>query len=151
MKTPQNNGLIVVLLIVVALCGTLLTLVSQEVYQMQRHVSALENEKQHLSWEIRALNGEIAFLTRPDRLDQLSEAIAQSISPSVAASAVIIPAQFSVLNQAAVTPSRKPAGAMTVSTTQTVVNTPSTSKPTSTPAKSEHSFSSLLNKIGGGE
>ncbi len=140
----KKNIVLICLSIFVLLCGTALMLVSQEVYQTQKHVSALEREKQMTEWEIRALNGEIAFLTRPDRMDKLSAVTAQSLEPASGHSLVVSPVHFSVKDHMAILPRRKPAASSHVSV-QNLSPSPLIQQ------TKEQNFSTLLDIIGGNE
>ena len=142
----KNNMILIALSAIVLVCASALMMVSQEVYQTQKHVNVLEKEKQITEWEIRALSAEIAFLTRPDRLDKLSTVMMQSVQPSSGQSIVMSPVHFSALGQNAVLPGRKP-----VSSKHASVQASPSTVPVVPTTQSRQDISSLLNAIGGEE
>lgn len=138
--TIRNNKIIILLLFAVMVTGALLMLVSQEVYKTEHHVKKMERDKQILTWEIRSLNGELAYLTRPDRLDQLSTAMANASPQSHQDRSIIItPVQFSDMRTHHIIPPHKPRVPRQVNLSQ--IKTPDPQK--------TNDFSSLLNIIGG--
>lgn len=78
MKFLKDNALILVLVVAVLAAGGSLMVVSQKVYDTQKHVQALDQDILTKQWDIRALKAELAYLSRPDRLEQISVAIAKS-------------------------------------------------------------------------
>jgi hypothetical protein len=141
---------LVILGVAVLFCGGLLMLVSQNVYHSQERVNNLSKEILQAEWEIRALNAELAFLTRPDRLEQLSLAMAKSISPEMGKVTMIAPADY-LFPEAdlAVTPIRKPASFKTAEPSREVA--PQNVAYREEAQKPKKDFSRLLNDIGGGE
>jgi cell division protein FtsL len=71
----KNNLFICCLAIAVCGAGTTLIFISQKVYDAQRVVKSMDREALKTGWEIRALKAELAYLTRPDRLDEIASAI----------------------------------------------------------------------------
>lgn len=131
----REHKLICFLVLVVVLTGSALTLVSQKVYDTQKSVSGKSRDLVSEQWELRALKAEWAYLTRPDRLEQLSDASEQSkIMASKSAQELMVePASF------VPTPTPKPLGHSSI---QNAVS----SAPKS---NNKSNFSSLLNMIGG--
>lgn len=78
MRYLRDNKLICFLMFAVIMTGGALTFVSQDVYDMQKSVAKKSRDLVSEQWELRALKAEWAYLTRPDRLEQLSGASAQS-------------------------------------------------------------------------
>jgi hypothetical protein len=146
----RNNVVILLLLAMVIMCGTALMLVSQEVYKTERMVTILERENQILDWEIRSLNGELAYLTRPDRMDQLSSAMGNDTHNSLAQKTIVMtPVDFSKLAPShTITPVHKP-NIKKPPSARTANRTAQTAPPKQTPR--QQSFSSLLDTIGGAQ
>ena len=82
MKLIKDNSLLLLLIVAVTVAGTSLMVVSQKVYDTQKNVQALDQELLAKQWDIRALKAELAYLSRPDRLEQITSAIAQSVNPT---------------------------------------------------------------------
>ena len=148
-ETLSNNKIIIMLLAAVIITGALLMLVSQEVYNTERQVKKIGRENQIMTWEVRSLSGELSYLTRPDRLDQLLSAVGNQ-NPKLASQnpVVITPVDFSAIQSNTVIPSQKPhkpTRPQTVSIEKSPVPTPQKS------SKQQKSFSSLLDAIGGEE
>jgi hypothetical protein len=140
MNFLKNNKLIIFLLFAVIGTGTLLTLVSQNVYDTQKSVQTKSRDLVSEQWELRSLKAELAYLSRPDRLDHLFEASSQiGTEPTI----VQILQSQNTLNMAPVSyvpvPPLKPLGRSPIHLTQ-----PSASHP-----QTQSDFSSLLQSIGG--
>tara|TARA_B100001750_G_scaffold247285_1_gene272499 strand:- start:1429 stop:1941 length:513 start_codon:yes stop_codon:yes gene_type:complete len=78
MKFLKNNAFLLFLGISVIMAGGCLMVVSQKVYDRQKNVQALDEDILAKQWNIRALKAELAYLSRPDRIEQITTAIAQS-------------------------------------------------------------------------
>ena len=145
MRFVRDNKLLCFLIFAVVVASVGLTLVSQRVYDAQRSVQKAGRDVVRVEWDIRSLKAELAYLTRPDRLDRISSNFVQSIAPAaggydVPASTVSFSSSLSSLPEAispasfdAPLPNKKPVK----------------SKPISVNKKS--SFDDLLNGIGGRE
>jgi cell division protein FtsL len=143
MMFVRHNKLLCFLIVAVMCAGLGLVLVSQKVYDAQRSVKKMGQEALVNEWDIRSLRAELAYLTRPDRLDQISSAFAQSISPAAGNSvSIVAPVSFSLpssasSSDAAIFPSKKP-HYISVSVPQKVET-------------SSQNFSDMLNIVGGHE
>jgi cell division protein FtsL len=143
MMFVRNNKLLCFLIVAVMCAGLGLVLISQKVYDAQRSVKKMGQEALVNEWDIRSLRAELAYLTRPDRLDQISSAFAQAISPAAGNSVPIVAPVFFSLpssvssSDAAIFPLKKP-HYISVSVPQKV-ETPS------------QNFSDMLNIVGGHE
>jgi len=131
----RQNMVIIVMIALVGGLGATLMMVSQEVYEKQHQVQIMQHQQQILTWEKRALNAELAFLTRPDRLDHLTTAMAQSVKPAAVGTAMVVsPVEFSMMDKMSVIPPRKPRLYHAAIEQQTM--------------ETQHDFSSLLQTIG---
>ena len=142
-KIILNNLTIIIISLAVITAGAILMNVSQKVYDTPKHVKNLDQNKLSIEWEIRALKAELSYLTRSDRLEQLSKAISQS-SPKKTketSSVILSSSSLSFSEIHSVRPQRKPISQ--------VRYTPPTSKtPPKTTPSPQLEFSSLLNSIG---
>ncbi len=150
MKYIKDYALIITMGLAVILSGGTLMVVSQNVYETQRAIQEMDREAMMTEWEIRALNAELAFLTRPERLEQIASAITYSISPSMGDDILVVsPVSLSSMMPSPsrgdniILPDRKPA------VSYQRVSAPIPSRPQQT--TSSQDFSSLLNSIGGSE
>ena len=138
MRFVRKNKLICFLLLSVFATGGMLAFISQDVYDTQKSVLQKSRDVVAEQWELRALKAEWAYLTRPDRLDELSDASAQSKS-SVSPQTVLIQ-ELSVEPVAYVpVPTLKPQGRSSIQSAQPLVQK----------SENKSNFSSLLNTIGG--
>ena len=78
MKFLKDNAFLLFLSVSVIVAGGSLMVVSQKVYDRQKTVQALDESILTKQWDIRALKAELAYLSRPDRIEQISTAITQS-------------------------------------------------------------------------
>lgn len=152
MKYIKMNLAIIIMGFAVLVSGGTLMLVSQNVYHSQKKVNSLAQNILSTEWEIRALKAELAFLSRPDRLEQISLAMTQSISPALGDRIVIAPVSYTLPDETikptlALIPHKKPMGFKTV---QYQKPTENIDNPITAPEKTKD-FSSLLNSIGGNE
>ena len=136
----KNNKLLCFLIFAVVGAGFGLVVVSQKVYDVQRSVKKMSREALVSEWDIRSLKAELAYLTRPDRLDQISSAFVRSISPAAGNSiSMVAPVSFSLSSASssdvAILPLKKPRPILV-------------SAPQKTNASSKN-FSDLLNVVGG--
>ena len=142
MMFVRNNRLLCFLIVAVMVSGFGLVVVSQKVYDAQRAVKRMGQDALASEWDIRSLKAELAYLTRPDRLDQISSAFVQSISPAAGDFVpMVAPVSFSLpsapSSDVAVLPLKKPHYIST-----------SVSQKAETPSQN---FSDLLNVVGGDE
>lgn len=154
-KFLKRNFMIIVMGFAVIFSGGSLMAVSQNVHDKQSKISRMEREAQAIEWEIRALNAEMAYLSRPDRMEQLASAMAQSISPMASNDIMVIsPASFSPFEpkNLSLIPNRKPA----VSNIRRVSAPVHVAQKSPTPVpqpqkqpKPSQDFSSLLDNLGG--
>lgn len=77
-KFISKNKFLCFLGVAVIGAGVALMMVSQQVYTTERNVKNMNREALKAEWDIRALKAELAYLSRPDRLDQISSALTQS-------------------------------------------------------------------------
>ena len=141
MNLFKNNALFCILIIAVLTAGSVLLVVSQKVYEAERSVKMMSENALSGAWEIRALKAELAYLTRPDRLDQISSAIIQPTSTAAQDNYIVSPVSFSFTKDtkpAAIMPLRKPAIYRIAS-------------PEKVKKSNQQDFSAMLNVIGGGE
>jgi len=139
---------IMVMGIAVVISSASLMVVSQNVYDKQSKIKRMEQQALATEWEIRALNAEMAFLSRPDRLDQLASAMANSISPATGADLMVIaPVSYTPFTQTdlSIIPNRKPAISKALRVSTPIIKT------SPTPTKTTQNFDSFLDKIGGSE
>lgn len=144
MRYLKNYALIFVMGMAVIISGATLMVVSQRVYETQRSIKQLNQEALMTEWEIRSLNAELAYLTSPERLEQITTAMTQSISPVASATPIIFPStslvSYKAPDYSSVRPLRKPAS-----------YTPQKPQIQKSPSKSYGDFSILLNQVGGRE
>jgi hypothetical protein len=77
MSFITRNKLICFLVVAVIGSGVALMTVSQKVYMTERNVKNMNRDALKAEWDIRALKAELAYLSRPDRLDQISSALSK--------------------------------------------------------------------------
>lgn len=148
---------IMIMGIAVILSGASLMIVSQNVFDKQAKIKRMEDEALATEWEIRALNAELAFLSRPDRMDQLASAMAQTISPVASNDIMLIsPASYSPFSpiSLSVIPNRKPSPTRVSTRVSSNVTTVAQNIPQKQPKPSptkETNFLDMLNNIGGDE
>jgi hypothetical protein len=152
-KYIQTNLAIIIMGFAVLISGGTLMLVSQKVYHAQKNVNNLSQDILATEWEIRALKAELAYLSRPDRLEQISLAMTQSISPDLGDRIAIAPVSYRLPDDITnptltLIPQKKPMGFRNI--TYQKPQTQNTQPPSPQPKKSSD-FSSLLQSIGGGE
>jgi cell division protein FtsL len=82
MSAFRKNASLVMIALLVILSGTALLHVSQNVYSQKQQVKKIMTDISKTEKEIRSLNAEIAFLSTPERLDQISSAITVSVAPT---------------------------------------------------------------------
>lgn len=146
MMFVRNNKLLCFLIVAVVSAGFGLVVVSQKVYDAQRSVKKMGQRALASEWEIRSLKAELAYLTRPDRLDQISSAFVQSISPAAGDSiSMVAPVSFSLpsmpSSDVSVLPPKKPYYISAPVPVSQKMDKPS----------SLQNFSDLLNSFGGDE
>ena len=158
----KNN--VVTIFLGLCVIGTAFTLmiVSQEVYERQKKVNGLSRDVLQAQWDIKSLNAELSYLSRPERVEQISTAMAQTHSSGMQSpmvNKVISP--VSLQFTAPVVPVQKPF--MKASVKRTAAQT--TSKPKTVHKKAEvqktppvvenkqpeKNFALLLDDIGGVE
>lgn len=166
MKFLKDNALLLSLVVAVITAGGSLMVVSQKVYDKQRHVRSLDQQILTSQWDIRALRAELAFLTRPDRLDQITAAVSQAdpltdgrdgfapvtfVYDDLPPSMSLLPPskpQGTIYHKASVPQSAQPKREPTKAhQPQTVKKTPQPSEP----SKPSQGFSVLLDKLGDGQ
>lgn len=153
MKLLKDNALLLALTLAVMVTGGSLMIVSQKVYEKQRHVQSLDQQILTGQWDIRALKAELAFLSRPDRLDQIATAVSQQ-DPSFDEAAGIEPISFIYNDLPAgmsVLPPAKPARASYQRATLTpakAVTKTVIKQPEPVVKKSPRGFASLLDSLG---
>jgi len=127
-----RNRAIGVLLLCVIASGAALLHVGQDVYSQRKKVGALKREIAITEKEIASLGAEIAFLSSPQRLDQIASAFTGAVSPASMMPTIMSDNQFA--RKAAyipVKPKSKP------------------SRKVFTQVKSKRDFSDILNHVGG--
>lgn len=144
---------IIIMGVFVVVSGATLMIVSQNVYESQSRIQTMNQKTLSAEWEIRSLNGELAFLTRPDRLEQITTALSQSISPSIGSDIMVVsPVSLMSYDQQSygIIPNRKPSASP--SPTRVSAPIPQTDNTQIKATKSaSNDFSSLINSIGGDE
>jgi hypothetical protein len=160
-KMIKQNKLILVLLMAVFAVGGTLMVVSQGVYEKETSVSSKGRQLVEQEWELRTLKAEWAYLSRPDRIDELSSAMGTSGNAVIVAmqprydgkDADPIENLVTPVTMSVPTPTNKPfymirPAATQISTAPSVISKSSDSAPK---PKSSNSgdFSSLLKTIGG--
>lgn len=146
MKFLTGNLSLIIMGFAIIVCGTSLVIVSQNVYEKQAFINNMKHDALMTEWEIRALNAELAFLSRPDRLDQLTSAIASSTSPSTADEiTVIAPVAYSGFTQqnTSIIPYRKPTLSKPIRVSSPKISSKITPK--------KQNFNSFLSSLGGDE
>lgn len=147
MKLIKSYLSIIIMGLCVIISGATLMVVSQNVYETQSRIQKMKQDALTAEWDIRALNAELTFLTRPDRLEQITTAMVQSISPASGDGIMVIsPASFTSYTPQLynIIPNRKPAKSLQR------VSAPKPQKTTPTKVtKSNDDFSSFLDSIGG--
>lgn len=151
MKYITTNLTIIIMGFAVLLSGGTLMLVSQKVFHAQKNVNNLSQDILSSEWEIRALKAELAYLSRPDRLEQISLAMTQSISPSLGDRIAIAPVNYTLPDDSAnpmimLIPPKKPNGFNVVKYQEPAKNAAPIMQP-----KKQSDFTSLLQSIGGQE
>jgi len=155
-KAMRSYMLIIIMGVGVIVSGATLMVVSQDVYDKQKILKTMDREALMTEWEIRALNAELAFLTQPERLEEISMAMAQSISPSSGQEVFMISSvslnPYAPPRGLSLIPDRKPNFVRRVSQKQAPAPTPIYS-PTPQPKKqvektANNDFSSMLDNIG---
>lgn len=146
----RRNLLMLFLGIAVIVTGGALMNVSQHVHEKQKAVQNASRQIIEEGWAIRALKAEWAYLSRPDRLDELSMAMAQLQNNQLSQPARVAPVSFlsekgEDLYIPAVLPMRKPAPRR-IQRIQEVAHVAPVMKE---PARQQEDFSSLLKQIGG--
>ena len=164
MKFLRDNIILILLTVAVIFAGGGLMTVSQNVYEKQKSVQQLDRDIFEKQWDIRSLNAELAFLSRPDRIEEISLAIAQSrslenepsfISPVTFSMSEDLPEAMSIM------PMQKPMPPVYYARKQ---NVSVKSQPQKTVKKQQNqpqekvaevpnnkaSFSSLIDDLGGG-
>ncbi len=130
----KKNASLIVIALLVVLSGTALLHVSQNVYGQKQQVKKLTTEISKTEKEIRSLSAEIAFLSTPERLDQISSAITRSGTPVQTPPMVIkandLSSQTSLFQT--IKPALKPVKARPVNQPEQTIN-----------------FSNLISEIGG--
>jgi len=152
-KFLKRNVMIMIMGFAVMVSGGSLMVVSQNVYDKQSKINRMEREAQAIEWEIRALNAELAYLSRPDRMEQLASAMAQSLSPVASNDIMVItPTSFSPFEPTTLSliPNRKPAisNIRRVSAPVRIAQPSPAPQPQKQPKQSQD-FSSLLDNLGG--
>ena len=84
MKTIRANLALILLIGAVLTTGIALSFVSQKAHDAQKNVAEKSRDVVAQQWEIRALKAEWAYLNRPDRLEELSDASQQMKTPAIA-------------------------------------------------------------------
>lgn len=153
-KVLRQNLLIIVLLVAVIATGAVLMVVSQNVYEKQSSIRDKGRDLVEQEWELRTLKAEWAYLSRPDRLDELSSAMGRgeavaAIMPVHRQSEVSLgdnQDQVNLVSLSVPTPSNKPF--------YMIRSTPAVSYKDAQPVKTKSvepkgDFSSLLKTIGG--
>jgi hypothetical protein len=163
MKFMKDNAVLIALSLAVIVAGGSLMIVSQKVYDTQKNVQALDRELLTKQWDVRSLKAELAYLSRPDRLEQISSAIAQSVPP-IAGSSPIAPVVYHLSKDLpagmSLLPPTKPVSAIhqkkkTVKHNIGAVRpyealpVPSVSGPEKREAKKSSGFASLIDSLGG--
>ena len=87
MNILKRNTITILLVIAVFGSGMALTFVSQYVYDTGRALSKTEQDITDLQWTIKSLKAEQAYLTRPERLEELANAMDHSRPPKTYAQA----------------------------------------------------------------
>lgn len=136
----KNNKFLSFLVLAVFVAGVSLVIISQKVHDTQRKVRKMDRKSLVTEWDIRTLRAELAYLTRPDRLDEISSAFSKSISPTVIKKiSIVSKVSFSsnkTVSNTPVIPNRKPTILMRSSTQD---------------SKPKNDFLSLIKNIGGDE
>lgn len=152
----KGNRFLLFLIIAVILSGGALVIVGQEVYKKEKLIQATNREIHQTEWSLKSLRAELAFLTRPDRIEALSQSLLSDISPAVGQiehmswiennddKSISFDDQDtpSTTSSHVVLPRTKPVRVSNVSPSEAI------SKETD---KKQTSFSNLLNQIGGDE
>ncbi|PCI01231.1 MAG: hypothetical protein COB76_01835 [Alphaproteobacteria bacterium] len=146
MKFLRKNILILCLLVAVLATGGALTFVSQDVYDTQKSVGKKSRDLVAEQWELRALKAEWAYLTRPDRLDELSDASGAAQKKTSLSQTVVI--QTLVAEPVSFVPLPTPKPNSSLSFGRSPIQT---AQPLAQSSKNKSSFTSLLKKIGGNE
>ena len=73
-----QNRFLLIMICCVALSGTALLHVSQNVYSQKKQVQSLNTQISKTEKEIKSLNAEIAYLSSPERLDHITSAMPKS-------------------------------------------------------------------------
>ena len=140
---------IIIMGIAVIVSGVTLMMVSQRVYETQNNVQTMSRDVLASEWEIRALRAELAFLTRPDRLEQISSAITNNISPLANDKIAVAPVFYQLPDDVTrVIPSAKPLRVSVVSRAEVQ---PERVVPEKIENTASHNFSAMLSDIGGDE
>ena len=154
----QKNMLVITLLFAVIVTGGTLMVVSQNVYEKQGNIRNKSRILVEQQWELRTLKAEWAYLSRPDRIDELSTAMGkgQPAAAIISMQSVVRADDVTPVNMMVPTPPNKPfymirpaSGSKNMrqqTPSQTVA--PSVAK---TNPKPNNDFSSLLKTIGGGQ
>jgi len=158
MRILRKNWMIVFLGISIVVTGGALVNVSHRVREKQKLVQDISRQIVEEGWAIRALKAEWAYLSRPDRLDELSQAVAQTepskphrhvnmvVMPTLSASTIQNDLDISAVMQMRKPQNRQPHHLPVI---KTVFEKTEPQGEEKQPAS--ENFLSLLQQIGGGE
>ena len=95
----KNYGSIIMLSIAIIGSGAILMAISHKVYKVQNNINKMDRAIIRETWEIRSLKAELAYLTRPERLEQISAAVANGENAKSVIISQIAPVSFDVKNE----------------------------------------------------